>query len=478
MPINSFLYPGPTNSNPYVVDNSCRFDGSSDNYMHKTPGSAGNRRTFTISAWVKRSDPGNHRCIIASGDGAARDMLLFESSDKLQFSRYDGSYVYQLNSNALFRDPSAWLHIVGQIDTTQSTESDRVKLYVNGVQITSLAVENYPSQNFDTDWNSTEKVRVGVDTDDNAEYNGNMCEVCMIDGSALAPTSFGEFNEDSPTIWQPKDVSGLTFGTNGFYLDFEDSGTLGNDANGGTDFTLVNLDATHQSTDTCTNNFATLNSLTKTSYTTLAEGNLELLGNTSSDQGHSDSTISASSGKWYAEVKVIATNTTGGTASYPRYGIRHINNKEYGRLLNGGVGSPGRYFDNEGLYQSDGQKYIDASTSSFGDTFAANDIIGIAVDYDNGAVYFSKNGTFQNSGNTASGASKTGALVTWTPANLDGFVFGSTEYNDSKSHWNFGNPVHSISSGNSDANGYGNFEYAVPSGYYALNTKNLAEFGG
>ena len=202
------------------------------------------------------------------------------------------------------------------------------------------------------------------------------------------------------------------------------------------------------------------------------------MGNTSSDQGHSDSTISASSGKWYAEVKVIATNTTGGTASYPRYGIRHINNKEYGRLLNGGVGSPGRYFDNEGLYQSDGQKYIDASTSSFGDTFAANDIIGIAVDYDNGAVYFSKNGTFQNSGNTASGASKTGALVTWTPANLDGFVFGSTEYNDSKSHWNFGNPVHSISSGNSDANGYGNFEYAVPSGYYALNTKNLAEFGG
>ena len=472
MPINSFLYPGPTNSNPYAVDNSCRFDGSSDNYMHKTPGSAGNRRTFTISAWVKRSDPGNHRCMIASGDGAARDMLLFESSDKLQFSRYDSSYIYHIKTNRLFRDPSAWIHVCVAVDTTQGTDTNRIKLYINGTQETSLDTSSYPTQNFDTDWNSTEKVRVGVDTDDNAEYNGNMCEVCMIDGSALAPTSFGEFNEDSPTIWQPKDVSGLTFGTNGFYLDFEDSGTLGNDANGGTDFTLVNLDATHQSTDTCTNNFATMNSIENTAASTFSEGNLQVLTH-SGNFSYNISTIGVSAGKWYCEIKCTAQSSDEnkfmvGIAGKPTASTSDFLGE------NTATDDTISYRGVDGDYQKAGTEV------SYGDSYTTNDIIGIALDVDNSKLYFSKNGTFQNSGDPTSGATGTGAISTGSPSTgFWHFALGDVDNNTTYTYQiNFGNPVHSISSGNSDANGYGNFEYAVPSGYYALNTKNLAEFGG
>ena len=472
MPINSFLYPGPTNSNPYVVDNSCRFDGSSDNYMHKTPGSAGNRRTFTISAWVKRSDPGNHRCMIASGDGAARDMLLFESSDKLQFSRYDSSYIYHIKTNRLFRDPSAWIHVCVAVDTTQGTDTNRIKLYINGTQETSLDTSSYPTQNFDTDWNSTEKVRVGVDTDDNAEYNGNMCEVCMIDGSALAPTSFGEFNEDSPTIWQPKDVSGLTFGTNGFYLDFEDSGTLGNDANGGTDFTLVNLDATHQSTDTCTNNFATMNSIENTAASTFSEGNLQVLTH-SGNFSYNISTIGVSAGKYYCEIKCTAQSSDEnkfmvGIAGKPTASTSDFLGE------NTATDDTISYRGVDGDYQKAGTEV------SYGDSYTTNDIIGIALDVDNSKLYFSKNGTFQNSGDPTSGATGTGAISTGSPSTgFWHFALGDVDNNTTYTYQiNFGNPVHSISSGNSDANGYGNFEYAVPSGYYALNTKNLAEYGG
>ena len=470
MPINSFLYPGAKFIPGYEVANSLRFDGSND-YMHKTPGGAGNRRTLTISAWVKRSDPGNHRCIMAAGSGGARDMLLFESSDKLQFSRYDGSYVYQLNTNALYRDPSAWLHIVGQIDTTQSTESDRVKLYVNGVQITDLAVANYPSQNFDTDWNSTQQIRVGVDTDDNAKYYGYMTEVVMVDGSALTPTSFGEFDEDSPTIWKPKNVSALTFGTNGFYLDFEDSSNLGNDASGGTDFTEVSLAATDQSTDTCTNNFATMNPIAPANISSASDGNLKIL--QSSSGGSVISTFGFSSGKWYWEVKLDSQ------VNYTQLaGVIKESKMESALLTSFNVGA------NDGGWgyflqgnTDNGKAFHNNSASSVYTTMSAGNILSIAVDSDNGKIYFAVNGTYVNSGDPANG---TGAVYTNLPTGENLFPAITNYVGDGSTAtllMNFGSPSFSISSGNSDANGYGNFEYSVPSGFYALNSKNLAEFG-
>ena len=460
-----------------TIANACRFnDGSTDN-LTRTPSGASNRKTWTWSGWVKRSTLGASQDLFnAYNPSGFWERFYFTSGDILEYDNDIAGSDYTLQSTMLFRDTSAWYHLVFAKDTTQSTEADRLKIYVNGSQISLTEVAlGYPPINTDGDINNTYAHDIGK-LASGSYFDGYMTEIIFVDGQQLTPTNFGAFNPVT-NIWEPRGYAG-TYGTNGFKLNFADSSALGDDTSGnGNDFTPNNLTSIDQSTDTCSNNFATLNHLTNASYHTLAEGNLQSFGNTSSDQGNSDSTISASSGKWYAEVKCVATNTTGGTASYPRYGIRHINNKEYGSKLNGGVGSPGKYFANEGLYQCNALKFANDATSSFGNSFTANDIIGIAVDYDNGAVYVSKNGTFQNSGDPTSGSSKTGALLTFTPGDLDGFVFACAEYNDSKSQWNFGSPPYAISSGNADANGHGNFEYAVPSDYFALCTKNLSEHG-
>jgi len=455
-----------------TIANSCRFDGSSD-YLHKTASGAGNRRTLTISTWFKRSDPGNSRVLMAQGSGGARDMLLIESTDKLQFSRYDSSYVYHLNTNRLFRDPSAWYHVVVEVDTTQATASNRIKLYVNGVQETSFGTETYPSQNFDTDWNSTQQLRVGVDTDGNFEYFGYMCEVSIIDGQALNPTSFGALNP-ATNIWEPIAYAG-TYGTNGFKLDFADSSDLGNDVSGNNnDFTANNLTSVDQSTDTCSNNFATLNSINAASggTFTLDEGNLRVKG-ADTIEGYTSSTIGFSQGKWYFECE----------SNFNTQGVIGITFDGDSGQVADDVRSdryPGNATYSYGYILSNGNKVTNSSSSSYGNSLATGDILGVAIDLDNMKLYFSKNGTFQNSGDPTSGSTGTGA-IDLTGSGSTGFCFVTVGDNNNGGYgqidFNFGSPFFSISSGNSDANGHGNFEYAVPSGYFALCTKNLAEFG-
>ena len=460
-----------------TIANSCRFDGSSD-YLHKTASGAGNRRTLTISTWFKRSDPGNSRVLMAQGSGGARDMLLIESTDKLQFSRYDSSYVYHLNTNRLFRDPSAWYHVVVEVDTTQATASNRIKLYVNGVQETSFGTETYPSQNFDTDWNSTQQLRVGVDTDGNFEYFGYMCEVSIIDGTALGPTSFGAFNPVT-NIWEPIAYAG-TYGTNGFKLDFADSSALGNDVSGNNnDFTVNALTSIDQSTDTCSNNFATLNPLNNTTDgnpAVYSEGNLKFVtaGDASGKRYGGTGTIGVSKGKWYWEVKHGSTDG-GGTLSI---GITH----DMGLLSRSSPQYVGGDNASFGYYGGDGDIYHNNSDNTYGNTFGDGDIIGVALDVDNSKLYFSKNGTWQNSGDPTSGSTGTGAFsIDSLSGTVDGvYVPAVSDINSTPNvvgEMNFGAPPFSISSGNADANGHGNFEYAVPSGYFALCTKNLAEFG-
>ena len=459
-----------------TIANSCRFDGSSD-YLHKTASGAGNRRTLTISTWFKRSDPGNSRVLMAQGSGGARDMLLIESTDKLQFSRYDSSYVYHLNTNRLFRDPSAWYHVVVEVDTTQATASNRIKLYVNGVQETSFGTETYPSQNFDTDWNSTQQLRVGVDTDGNFEYFGYMCEVSIIDGTALGPTSFGATNPIT-NIWEPIGYAG-TYGTNGFKLDFADSSALGNDVSGNNnDFTVNALTSIDQSTDTCSNNFCTLNSLCRTNGS-FSNGNLELDQNGST--GHTIiSTFGVESGKWYWEAKLLNWNSSN---SRPMIGVNTGRNSVTGssEILGYSGDSDGigyNLFGNN-VYQNGS---IIESSSDMGGSVADNDIYMFALDKDNNKFYIGRNGTFLNSGDPTTGSTGTGAIGTINSTKAYFPATGSNDNSSNSSHnndwqFNFGSPIHSISSGNADANGFGNFEYAVPSGYFALNTKNLSEFG-
>jgi len=455
----SFILPGNSATGGYNVANSLRFDdGSSDN-LTKTPSSDGNKRTWTWSGWVKKSKVPQWGGLFQAGNSTNITDIYFYSDGTLTVRDWNGSSLAMyLITNRLFRDPSAWYHIVVAVDTTQSTASNRVKIYVNGTQETSFSTETYPSQNLDTNFNDTNHQNIlGAVYQIGGSlqyYDGYMAEVVFIDGSQLTPTSFGEFDEDSPTIWKPIDVSGLTFGTNGFYLDFENASSLGADVSGnGNNFSVNNLTSIDQSTDTCTNNFATFNPLIifyPTYVSTLSDGNLTA---TRSDNGGNHSTIMPTQGKWYAEFKCITKGS----------GVSHVGAIPYDKITDNEFNA-----QNKGVaYRTDGKKYIDGTGTTYGDTWGAGDIISIALNLDDGEAVFYKNGTAQNSGTAITGFTYDSPMAIMSGGG------GSTW----KWSANFGNPPYSISSGNSDGNGYGNFEYSVPSGYYALNTKNLAEYG-
>ena len=264
MPINSFLYPGAKVTPAYEVANSCRFNRADGPNMTKTPSSSGNLRKWTWSFWVKRGSISNGSQTIFNAGSSSNTQIRFDSDDTINFYQYSSGYTARLATTQVFRDVSAWYHIVAHWDTANGTAGDRMKLYVNGAEVTSFSADVNPSQNLDSYFGASgTALYVGDKGDGAEEMDGYLAEVVFIDGQNLAPTSFGEFDEDSPTIWKPIDVSGLTFGTNGFYLDFEDSSNLGNDKNGGTDLTENNIAAIDQSTDTCTNNYATMNPLAK-----------------------------------------------------------------------------------------------------------------------------------------------------------------------------------------------------------------------
>jgi hypothetical protein len=476
MPINSFLYPSKNVPTSYEVANSCRFEKGDDAYMHKSS-SGGNRRAWTISFWVKRSLLGVEQQLFGGDSGSAPyASAQFDAGDTLQFYDYSGSgsnYTFRFITNQVFRDVSAWSHFVFKLDTEQSTESNRLKIYHNGTEITSFSTSTYPSEDADTSLNvAGQNFAVANLYDSGNEFSGYMSEFCLIDGSALAPTSFGEFDEDSPRIWKPKDVSGLTFGNNGFYLDFEDSSNLGNDANGGTDLTESNLAATDQATDTPTNNFCVINSLDNYyASSDFSEGNLKV-STDSSNYSFSRGTIGVSSGKWYFEHKIVtqvsdhligivskaSTSTTdwiGATAD------------TWGWITNGSNKSE----------LSNNNSRTDVSSS--GGYPTDGDIIGVYIDLDNNKLYFAKNGTL---------VSSTGQSLTAAASTTDGFYYpaaGDFTASVNVMEFNFGGgSVSAISSGNSDPNGYGNFEYSTTitgdgssKSFYAICTKNLAEFG-
>ena len=454
----------------YEVANSLRFNDGSSDHLTRTPASAGNRKTFTFSGWCKFSNTTTSLTLFHAEIWSTTPWGLIQrqSDNTIRVRFYDGANDYNLITNRLFRDTSAWYHVVVAVDTTQATASDRVKFYINGVQETSFATATYPTQNYDTAFNqSSVEHQIGEEAGLGRYFDGYMSEVCWIDGQQLDPTSFGEFDEDTG-IWKPIDVSGLTFGTNGFYLNFENSGALGQDDSGnGNNFTVNNLTSIDQTTDTPTNNANTHNSLIK-DLPTLSEGNLNVTSRVSSTWETATGTIGVSQGKWYCEYKVITKSTA------LMFGV--ISMTEVNAVANGKhIGDTGLNSLGYG-YNHQGTKYNNGNYSSYGDTFTTEDIIGIAMDLDNHKLYFSKNGTWQNSGDPESGATGTGSAYDLSTG-YD-YTFGASVNNGSdEAGGNFGNPAFTISSGNSDGNGYGNFEYSVPSGYYALNTKNLAEFG-
>jgi hypothetical protein len=470
MPINNFLLPGIKYITPYTIDNSCRFNLGDSPQLSKSVGSSATTK-YTLSLWVKRGNittSAGQRFLTSTGGGGLGDTYFrFNPSDIIEISGHGsnaagGGY---LITNRKFRDPSAWMHLCVRYDSTESTANDRFRLYINGVDERSVggySTDTMPNSDVaDNITASGNTLRVGATA--SAQYCGMyMAEYHFSEGYSYAPTEFGEYDEDSPTIWKPKEAS-ISYGTSGFYLDFKDSANLGNDANGGTDLSETNIAATDQSIDSPTNNFCTFNPLkdgrvnSGTQYkATFSEGNTTSTFAEGTYNTSAFSSIAVSSGKWYAEIKCSSTggNTKLGLFSADDYG----------------------YDDFSGTYLYDSSGTFGGS--SYGDSYTDDDIIQIAFDATNGVVWFGKNGTWQDS--ATQGEIEAGTTTNSAATGIDMtqfWHFGTYGVNGTAFQANFGSPSFAITSGNADGDGYGNFEYAVPSGYYALCTKNLAEYG-
>jgi len=441
-------------SGGYSVDNSCRFNGTNDSLV-RTPSSAGSSTINTWSFWIKRTDLDDYETLYSSEISSSNVFKIGFTLNTLEILFYVApSYIFQIKTNRLFRDISAWYNIVIIQNAGAGTNTDRLQIWVNGIRETSFSITNFPDLDEGAAPINATTAAQNIGTTGTENFGGYMSEVVHIDGTAYAASDFGEFDEDSG-IWKPIDVSGLTFGTNGFYLDFEDSAALGDDVSGnGNDFTENNLTAVDQATDTPTNNFATLNSL-KFIGGTFSEGNLKFTG-IASNWKNRYSTIGVSSGKWFMEFKM-------GSITDDQSGVAIVSD------LTPDGNFPG--VDSTRVpaiaYNSDGNKYVNNSASSgYFSAMSTNDIIGIALDMDNGTVQFYLNGSTTGSAIDLSDAFSTSQYP---------LFFCGAVYNTRDLQANFGSPPYTISSGNADGNSRGNFEYSVPSGFLSLCTKNLSE---
>ena len=458
----------------YDVDNSCRFNDGDSPSLSKTmvAGSTDFAKKFTISVWFKLGTTSGARpiCSFGSGTGNAIDLLI-DTNSKATFESWDGSVNPKLATNRLLRDHSAWYNIVIAVDTTQATDTNRMKMYINGTQETSFASSTYAAENyaFPNIASTSDTMKIGNGGQYNSNYfDGYIAEFCYCDGQVLAPTSFGEFDEDSPTIWKPIDVSELTFGNAGTYCDFEDSGNLGDDESGNTnDLTENNIVAADQAFDTPTNNFSTMNPLDNYYQGfTYSEGNCKIVTQASSIYTFASSTLAASSGKWYAECKLAASG------GYCDIGIAD-------GVSSGTVDSLGGDANEFAKHDFTGNVTAQGSGVANGSALSVGNICGIYLDLDNNKLYFSINGSLQNS---------TGLSISASSATTNGYyLFGGGDEDGGSAvtlEWNFGGcSAFAISSAVNDGD-YGAFEYSTTitgdgasKTFKALCTKNLAEYG-
>lgn len=449
----------------YEIERSLRFNSADSAYLNRTPASAGNRKTWTWSSWVKRSALGTDQILFRVGVSPnPRGGLSLSSANILAYfgNPSGSSETAFLSTSQVFRDVSAWYHIMLVLDTTQATASNRIKMYVNGSQITAFGTATYPPQNEDGAINIAAEHLIGQVS--SANYlSGYLAEIHFIDGQALTPSSFGETDTDTG-VWQPKAYTG-SYGTNGFFLPFSDNTsttTLGYDAAGSNDWTLNNFSVTAGAgndslvdtptpygTDTgaggeVRGNYCTLNPLDNGGLT-LSNGNLD--GSSSANSWKTvRSTLGMSSGKWYWEMTCTGADLTDnlffvGIATNAAPLTTHIG---------AGVSS-------FAYYNLNGSVYYNGGITSYGNTWQTGDVIGVAYDADNAKIWFAKNGTWQNSGNPASG---TNAAFTSITA---GTYFPAIS------------PYSGDGSATSGVMNFGSrpFAYTAPSGFKALCTQNL-----
>jgi hypothetical protein len=449
-------------SNPalptYPLQRSVRLRSSASAFFNRTPASASNRKTWTWSGWVKRGALGVNLSVMGAQNAATAgtqrfNMYFAASTDVLVFSDdvINTSTSLQFITTQVFRDPSAWYHIVLAMDTTQATSTNRVKLYINGVQVTAFSTATYPALNFDTAINNNVAQYLGYYNNLGTTifyYDGYLEEINFIDGQALTPSSFGAYN--SYGVWSPAKYTG-TYGTNGFYLNFQDNSTLtttvnvgiGADSSGnGNYWTSNNISLTAGATydsmlDVPTNtsntnaNYAVINPISAIAFP-ITNGNLSIGAATTSNRC-AKSSIAVSSGKWYWEFKASVISISGQIA-----GICSVD-----ALFSGGVVSSG--FE-VGYYSLNGNKYVNGTGSAYGASWTASDTIGVALDVDGGTVTFYKNNVSQGSISITAGQTW---VANWTGQNTTDAV-----------NFTFGQQP---------------FSYTPPTGFNRLNTYNLPD---
>jgi len=441
-----------------------------NSYLSRTIGTPTNAKKGTISLWVKRGNLTDGRLVNSWGGSSVQFFTLLQSNATIFIGDYDDPYNFELKTNRVFRDTSAWYHFVFSFDTTQGTASDRVKFYVNGIQETSFSTETYPSQNLDLNFgNSGDSFRIGV-RDAEEYFDGSMSHVHFIDGTAYAPTSFGQ--SDSNGVWIPKPSPSVTYGTNGFFLKMDNSGNMGLDSGGGSNNFTTNGTIT-QAKDTPSNVFATFNPLDNYwSSSTYANGNNTV---TSANNGYtySTSTLGVNTGKFYWECKWSAQPT--GSSNQVLIGIakRPVPNSTTW------LGSVAYTYGYQG---SDGHVKVSGgnATGSSATTYAVGDIISVALDLDNNKLHFAKNGSWTNSSDPAGNSGGVTITAPDSTSEDSGFYFAA--FGDGNSslqetgQFNFGNGYFgttAVTSAGTNASDNGVFEYDVPTGYTALSTKGL-----
>jgi hypothetical protein len=457
-----------------VIKQSLLFNSADTAYLNRTPSSAGNRRTFTLSAWVKTTDGFASSPIFCCGTGtndASTTYIAFYQG-KMQYQGYNTNYRV---TNRVFRDVGAWYHLVWAVDTTiaDGSADNRIRLYVNGVEETSFGTKNNPAQNYEFIINSTNEHQLGDEGGQTGGYppfDGYMAEVHFIDGAQLTPSSFGETDSDTGQ-WIPKEYTGGSYGTNGFYLKFV-SGAIGTDSSGqSNNYTATNLANSDIYLDTPNNNFAVHNSEGSSSATSFTVGNLwgKATGNSFSKI---ISTIAPTSGKWYCEYYVKGTQHNGsviGTSTRAEGAVRDTSNQS-GTALNDETTWLLQHNTsaNQRIYRSSNVEQENLGNVSVGD------VLSIAMDVDNSKAYFRKNNTIVGSSsghtiNTVEGGDR--YFFAFHPRAQSGYTgHGIVNYGQNSSFNGL-----KTAQGNADGNGIGDFYYSPPSGFLALCTKNLPD---
>ena len=442
-------------------------------YLTKNLSTATDLKTWTWSAWIKRSKLSTEQGLF-SGDAASTytTSFFFDTSDRLQYKDVSaGSTRQQLITNRVFRDTSSWYNIQVVYNSTEGTASNRLKFYVNGSQETSFSTATYPSLNETVQINGSDPTGIGKQPQSTSNnFDGSMAHVHFIDGTAYPASTFGETNAASG-IWTPLASPSVTYGNNGFFLKFASSGALGTDSSGNSNTFTVNGSGT-QTQDAPSNVFCTMNALDNYYFGgTFSNGNTTVL-STSSGYPYCTSTFGVGKGKYYIEGKYVASSDGN---DYSRFGIGY----KPATSTTDGLGDE----TGEAIYRPDGAMKVNGSeTSSWGATWATGDIISIALDCDNSKLYFSKNGVFQGGGNPTAGTGGI-AITDVTTLSTGNYFFGFGDNSGSGSatwSYNFGNGYFgttAVASGNADGAGYGIFEYAPPTGYYSLCTKNINTYG-